>query len=392
MLVERETALPCELALRWSVLERRKCVAVSTMVDDLRAVQRLYEWADRALDEPLDRYLVRGQVFSRKQIYDLACFVKTAGRVAVVSGIAATDSGLSPEAFNHRWRKIELLLRWVAQMYAGDGDDLRQRQRAAAEVCERIERAFRQHRVREGVAAPDRSLGDDEWEKTQSVFDLGRDDVWPDPGVRFRNHTMVYLTVNTGLRVGELLKLTLGQIPRGHEEHIVVKRNPDDPNDPRVNEPVVKTNERELFVAPCVRDLLSAYVTRYRPRSSSSYLFLSQAGRPLSLRGARHVVEWASVMADVHLTWHRFRHTFLDRVYEGLAERPDGKDLLREIAGWNSTSSADPYVRSARQRRANEVLSAYQKGLFLPPDSRTGLPESERPHRQPRRQLRVPRG
>jgi integrase len=86
----------------------------------------------------------------------------------------------------------------------------------------------------------------------------------------------------------------------------------------------------------------------------------------LSSRGARQIVEHLGRVVGVHLTWHRFRHTFLDTVYAALAHQPNGIDLLQEIAGWSAASSADPYVRRARQRSANAVLASYQEGLFPP--------------------------
>lgn len=254
-------------------------------------------------------------------------------------------------------------------MYAGDEIDRRGQQRTIQAARERIERAFRQHLTREPAVRFVGVLTDEEWEKVGQVVDPAREDVWPDPRVRFRNFTMVYLAINTGVRIGEMLKLTLDQIPRGREEHITVKRNPDDPNDPRSEEPRVKTNERELFVPMSIRRILGAYTTQYRERSRYPYLFLTQGGEPLSLRGARHIVEHISKVAGFRLTWHRFRHTFLDNIYVDVVDEPNGKDLLREIAGWSSDLSAEPYVRLARQRKANEYLARYQKALFQPPES-----------------------
>ena len=373
ILVERETAVPCELALRWSILDRREHVAASTLTDDLRAVQKLYEWADQVLETPLDKHLIEWKGFSAKQIYSLAQYLKTSGRFSVAGSIGTSGDVLSPGTFNSRWRKIEHFLRWAAQMYARDDSDGRGQQWAIQEARKRIERVFRQHLTREPATGFVGALKDEEWEKIRQVVDPAREDVWPDPRVRFRNFTMVYLAINTGVRIGEMLKLTLDQIPLGREEHITVKRNPDDPSDPRSEEPRVKSNERELFVPAAIRRVLGAYATQYRERSRYSYLFLTQGGEPLSLRRARHVAEQISEVAKVHLTWHRFRHTFLDRVYEKVSDEPNGKDLLREIAGWSSDLSAEPYVRLARHRKANEILARYQETLFQPPESHSGF-------------------
>ncbi len=374
MLVERDTGVPCEVALRWTVLERRARVATSTLADDLRAVQRLYSWADLTLDIPLDAYLTEWRGFSTKQMYSLAQYVKTSGKPGVSGSIGPTDAALTPGAFNKYWHKLEAFLCWSAEMYARDERGRRGQYQSAGRAREHVVRAFRQHHVREALVMPTRTLTDEEWGKVQRVVRLGDEydregdygEVWPDPVVRLRNHAMIHLAINTGIRIGEMLKLTLDQVPRGSESHIVIKRRPDDPFDPRADEPQVKTNERELYVPPYVRSCVGSYVARYRPRTRSPYVFLAQGGRPLSLRGARHVVERVSQVVGVPLTWHRFRHTFLNRVYEHVADRDNGLDLLAEIAGWSSPSSSKPYVRMAVQRAASKVLVDYQSNLFPP--------------------------
>ncbi len=374
LLIERDTGVPCEVALRWTVLERRGRVATSTLADDLRAVQRLYSWADLTLDVPLDTHLTEWRGFSTKQMYSLAQHVKTSGKHVVSGSIGPTDAALTPGAFNKYWHKLETFLCWAAEMYARDEWGRRGQYQSAGRAREHLARSFRQHHVREALVMPARTLTDEEWRRIQRVVRLGdehdreedHEEVWPDPVVRLRNHTMVYLAINTGIRVGEMLKLTLDQIPRGSEDYIVIKRRPDDPFDPRIDEPQVKTNERELYVLPYVRSCIGSYVTRYRPRTRSPYVFLAQGGQPLSLRGARHVVERVSQVTGVPLTWHRFRQTFLNRVYEHVADRDNGLDLLAEIAGWSSPSSSRPYVRMAIRRAASKVLVDYQSNLFTP--------------------------
>lgn len=100
MLVERATGMPCAVPLRWVVLERRERVAASTLADDLRAVQKLYEWSGRALDVPCDAHLIRGTSFSKEQIYDLALFVKTSGKPEIAGSIGTNAVGLNPAVFN----------------------------------------------------------------------------------------------------------------------------------------------------------------------------------------------------------------------------------------------------------------------------------------------------
>lgn len=364
MLVDRGTGVPCQVSLRWSLAERRGRVAASTMADDLRSVQHLYEWAEVYLEDGLDEHLTRWGGFSRGQAGALAAFVKTKGGLPADGNTDRVRRVLSPSSFNNYWLKIVAFLCWAADLYSGNGElDPRERRRMAVEEREWVERLLVGYLVRERIRLPAGVLTEQEWGAIMSCINLWREDVWPDPRIRFRNHVMVHLAANTGMRKGEMLKIKLDQIPRGATEYVTVKRNPDAPEDPRRYEPQVKTSERELVVPPFLKRSLGQYIARYR-RSSSPYLFVAQSGAPLSTRGAGHVVERIGAVTGLRLGWHSFRHAFLDRFYERVADRENGLDLLAEWAGWSSPASAEPYVRRARQRGAAEVLASYQNGLY----------------------------
>lgn len=366
ILCRRDTGVPCELALRWQIAARRSRVAASTARDDQRAVQRIYEWAEHALGESLDDYLMAWRELTPRQLTGLAQWVKAAGDTGLAGGIGASDAGLAPAAFNARWRKIGLFLCWAAEWYSRDERGRRGQQRAIADAQARIVRLFGQHVQTVPLYATTNWLSADEWACINAAISLDREDVWPDPRIRFRNRVMVFMAINLGLRIGELLKLTLNQLPRGPEEHLEIRRRPDDPHDTRGDEPAVKTSERELYVPRFLRGLQAEYTATYRYPSPSPYVFIAQGKRPLSSRGARHICERITKITGVPLGWHRFRHTFFDRVYSDIKHRENGEDLLQAIGGWNSSSSSDPYVRDALRREADAVLSGYQDGLSPP--------------------------
>jgi len=107
-----------------------------------------------------------------------------------------------------------------------------------------------------------------------------------------------YLVANIGLRIGELLKLTLDDLPRGPNHALTMIRRPDGPADVRANELEIKTNERALLVPPPVRSLLAEYRTAHR-RSTLKYLFVTQTGRLLSMRRALDIIEELSDKSGV---------------------------------------------------------------------------------------------
>jgi len=281
-----------------------------------------------------------------------------------------TRDPLSPVVFNNYWDKLKAFLCWAAGWYTTDQGPSQRRYRAMTFSAERIARQFRDHRQGLPLTLPVRPLNIEEWGAVEAVLDPERTDIWPDPVVRTRNRAMVYLAINTGIRTGEMLKLQLHQLPTGTKEHIVVLRHPDDPHDTRKNAPEVKTNEREIPIGRSLRMMLAEYVTEYRPRNAASpYIFLAQGGEALSGRAARLIMERLSKVTGHHLRWHRLRHTALNKFYADHENRLDAVEMLMLMAGWSDRRSADPYLRLARERRANAYLAAYQDGLYPPTDA-----------------------
>lgn len=87
------------------------------------------------------------------------------------------------------------------------------------------------------------------------------------PPYRQRNYLIVLLLAMLGVRRGELLKLRVSDcLLSGDAPAVRIVRAPDDPADPRVAEPQVKTEPRHV---PCDRSLariLNDYICGSRRR------------------------------------------------------------------------------------------------------------------------------
>lgn len=143
-----------------------------------------------------------------------------------------------------------------------------------------------------------------------------------DPSQRLRNSIIFGLLRWTGMRRGELLSLRLDQLDLGGEPQVWVRRNQDDPNDARPNQPVSKTKERPLPIPEQLAEQLQDYVLNVRakiaPALKHPYLLVSHRdgptyGRPLSASalGSRIMATARSVVpefAQIHP--HAFRHHF----------------------------------------------------------------------------------
>ncbi|MGF6634895.1 site-specific integrase [Paraburkholderia sp. MM6662-R1] len=197
---------------------------------------------------------------------------------------------------------------------------------------------------------------------------------WKKP-YRIRNRLIIRLMLALGLRRGELLKLQVSHchLSRAIPE-IHVERSPDDDKDPRINEPQVKTESRQL---PCDRQLARDLhqficVTRRENRLADRmpFLFQSRSGLPLSLNRLDGIFGQIGLVhpefSDLHP--HCLRSTCVTDFKEtarrrGLDESDIDKDM-QTFFGWRSDKSIAPYVEDATRREAAEIGLAYQHSLF----------------------------
>jgi site-specific recombinase XerD len=152
----------------------------------------------------------------------------------------------------------------------------------------------------------------------------------------FRDYTMIALMADTGLRLGELTRLTLDnfyQVNSQKKSHIKVRGK--------------GKREREIGVSPQVAKLVWKYSRLYRqPRQPEEQrIFLGRYGEPLSKRGIEAIVtrvRIASGITDVRCSPHTFRHTFSTMYLEqgGAIEK-----LSREL-GHSKVHVTEEYIKS----------------------------------------------
>jgi site-specific recombinase XerD len=152
----------------------------------------------------------------------------------------------------------------------------------------------------------------------------------------FRDYTMVTLMADTGIRLSELIGLTLDnfyQVNSQGKSHIKVLGK--------------GKREREVGVSPQVAKLLWKYTRMYRqPRNpSDKHIFLGRYGKPMGKRGIEDVISRlreAAGIDDVRCSPHTFRHTFSTMYLEqgGTLEK-----LSREL-GHSKTSVTEQYIKT----------------------------------------------
>jgi len=205
--------------------------------------------------------------------------------------------------------------------------------------------------------------------------------------IAHRNYLMWRLSIEFGMRIGELLLLELQDLPSRDRHNIKIVRVDERGNDffdPRgTNAPLVKTLSRELgFViknSP-IPKLLSIYTTKYRNRkiikhgrkvrqliTDHPFLILEhhRRGAPLSVGSAQDIAKKIANDSGVkRFHWHLSRHSFFNRAYKAIASNEDYKDqkkVLQVYGGWEDIKSMDIYVARARKERAGMTLAFWQQ-------------------------------
>jgi integrase len=183
---------------------------------------------------------------------------------------------------------------------------------------------------------------------------------------RERNFLIFCLLLETGLRRGELCKLRVEDaITFGGEPFIKIMRRPDDPLDPRRNEPQVKTLERSIPISRQLVDLIINYLRHYRGRAKHPYLFCSsRVENPITLSGVDEIfqqVRRSLRSANVQtFTPHTLRRTFATRLAERARGTKLGPDDLAEVQnylmGWSEFSvQTAVYTRRLVEAEAMEL-------------------------------------
>ncbi len=152
----------------------------------------------------------------------------------------------------------------------------------------------------------------------------------------FRNYTMVALMADTGIRLGELIGLTMDnfyQVNSQGKSHIKVLGK--------------GKREREVGVSPQVAKLLWKYLRLHRRPAdpTEKRIFLGRSGRPLTKIGVECMIRTlrdAAGIEDVRCSPHTFRHTFSTMYLEqgGAMEK-----LSREL-GHSKINVTEQYLKT----------------------------------------------
>lgn len=244
--------------------------------------------------------------------------------------------------------------------------------------------SFSIERKKYSIRSQYRSLNLNELEIVRNVIDLQY--VYNPFKIEFRlrNWVIIEILVQSGLRLGELLKLKVNDFIRLEDRfYLKINNHKSDSEDTRVIKPSNKNiySFRTIAITSDLYDVIQLFIKKNRRNSKKlkhSYLFVSELGNPLSIRAAQDIfllinkcIQQNYTIKNFEFSAHILRHTFADNFLKFLIEELNldmerAKDELRMICGWNISSEmpirySSRYISSkANEHNITRINNAYK--------------------------------
>ncbi|MGB8204316.1 MAG: site-specific integrase [Candidatus Baltobacteraceae bacterium] len=374
--------LPVPKPNLWALTVRRPRVQSNTLIADLGAIAHLYDWAKRRSIDLEGRFRTGDgiQPSELSALYQNLRYVRTTGRVLANRQLhdVTEVNVVRNSVHSARVAVVRDYLVWALEqtLYSLNANDPRH-----FAVRDRLSLIQRQARSFTGTTsqADAKRSGLSELLRTQllSVIDPLSVGNPFHKGVRYRNWALIILMLTFGFRRGETLKVYVTDVNvRGRTPTIRIIRRPGDSRDPRAIEPAVKTLGREVPLQREMAALLNTYIQHHRPNFPSSdespFLFLSEEGKPLSLRMVNYI--FAQIVRryptfEGLLTPHVLRHTYNDMLSKAARENGLADAAFRAaqnyLNGWSLTSNQGThYSQRDIEESAAQISLAHQRSLF----------------------------
>jgi integrase len=391
ILFDTETGLPDF----WSTLYgssqlRAKGASLSTQSAQLGSICILYKWAElRGIN--IESRISSREGFSRNEVDSLVTLLRSRvsdlpdliakpkvapiGRAKINSSdiwktLEEQPKQINASTFNDRLDYVSRYMTWLCDYLSDHGPNNRpDTKQSIAEIGEKFALRLSSMRSVEPNTAFD-SAKDLKTKDIRAVLNLINPqsplNPWDSPSARIRNFAIICVLLDTGLRTGELLSLKLKDIDYAKKggKGLKVRRRQGSKDDPRLNQPGTKRDEREVPLSESAFNALDTYVSLVRNQipaaSKTEYLFVSVGNKSqgIPMSSITHITDKIREIAGVDLTPHKLRHTATWRYCmlqkkKGLEWDSFVERLIMKF-GWKSPKS--PSVRHYAKRFIKEAM------------------------------------
>jgi len=371
ILIFRDTRLPLLEPNRY-LLSLRVRVSAATLVTVAWQLCHIFWWV-RACMPDFEEILQSGQIPNLSRVRNsLLPWLK-------VRSFSASGSPkilyVSNDTFNSRLATLEDYMVQALEGYVvGGGGNPAEVTRCRAQV-DSLQRFLDSQRL--GSQDPEERFALSEEEQLR-LFEISSPsspvNPWRGYICKRRNETMVHLLFKSGIRRGELGNLRVDDVVLvKHEPFIRVMRRPDDADDPRLRQPVVKSLARAIPIDVCLWQSIEDYIREIRPLTPQAlthpYLFVnSRNGAPLSIYSINEVFAGLSEPMGIRIHPHIGRHTFTTGLEAMLIEEGHSEGetvaMLMSANGWKSKMTVNTYNKRNTEESRIKNTRKHQSNIF----------------------------
>lgn len=224
----------------------------------------------------------------------------------------------------------------------------------------------------------DKSLSEEEIKKLFQLLEIEGSQNPFQKDVQVRNRLIFTLLLNCGLRAGELLNLKVNDLnPRNYT--LSIFRRHDCIEDRRLNQPLVKTGEREIplcdELAMEIFDYIENYRDKHTKKKKHNFLFITHSsgkrvGEPLSVSAYEKIISTIKKTSPElkSLSGHKLRHSwnyFYSNEIDGSNLESSRKSGLRcYLMGWSKDSKmSENYNFKHISMKEKEVIGRVYNSL-----------------------------
>jgi integrase len=291
----------------------------ATQKEHLYAIKKLHAWAASA-GINMEKRLATKNFFSPGEISRMATYLM------VKQGSRTNESICKSKKITYITTSANYLA-WLADQVITDRNSP-----ATKNDIKAMKDAILSYKPKRGSSSRedqrirDSALPDAARLKLQFIFDnpFRTEEIPTRLGIEYRNSLALDILYETGMRLGELLALTLDDFQTssgGAPATLRIKRNHDDPFDDRLSQPVAKTLGRILGIPPKLEQRIVVYLNEWRCEvgrvgfKGSDFLLVThlngrRQGRGLSVKALysciSNIKKRHAELADLHP--HLLRH------------------------------------------------------------------------------------
>lgn len=196
---------------------------------------------------------------------------------------------------------------------------------------------------------------------------------------KLRNQIIMQILIDTGVRVGAVLKLKISDLVDDWDNpRLLLTRTPDDATDPRRIPAANKTKALSVSVSSDLMKLIKLYVSTVRTSHSSAqehdFVFISEkgvsSGQPISYKAIHKLVDKFGEAVGIKLHPHKLRHkwneVFTDKAEEAGYNAEQIEDMRKYSMGWVEDSKMVQTYNEFKLAVKVQELSAKNQNQSVP--------------------------